>query len=129
MNGKSFGKQAKHAASGLAFGNEVTLQTHGHDKYGRTIWDSILPDGMNYNTPLARHLCPSSFVLPTLPCVLFRDLPRRSIARSAHTTQYLSWAESIMFSNLLDAAFQLFPSSPFYRYFHLITAVQCSFSK
>jgi hypothetical protein len=66
--------------------------------------------------------------LPTLPRVLFRDLPRRSIARSAHATQYLSWAESIMFSNLLDAAFQLFPSSPFYRYFHLITAVQCSFS-
>jgi endonuclease YncB( thermonuclease family) len=29
--GQAFGKKAKHAASALAFGKEVTIQTHGHD--------------------------------------------------------------------------------------------------
>lgn len=27
------------------FGKEVTLDTHGKDKYGRTIGDVVLPDG------------------------------------------------------------------------------------
>ena len=27
----------------------MTLQTHGHDKYGRTIGDLLLPDGKNLN--------------------------------------------------------------------------------
>ncbi len=49
--GQAYGTRAKQAASELVLGGEVTLQTYGHDKYGRTIWDSILPDGMNYNTP------------------------------------------------------------------------------
>jgi hypothetical protein len=31
MNGKAFGLLAKHAASDLAFGKEVSVQTHGHD--------------------------------------------------------------------------------------------------
>lgn len=35
--GQAFGKKAKQAASALAFGKEVTIQTHGHDKYGRTL--------------------------------------------------------------------------------------------
>ena len=35
--GQAFGKQAKHAASAVAFGKEVTLQTHGHDKYTRSL--------------------------------------------------------------------------------------------
>jgi endonuclease YncB( thermonuclease family) len=45
--GQAFGKRAKQAASELVFGKEVTLQTFGKDKYGRTIADGILPDGTN----------------------------------------------------------------------------------
>lgn len=52
--GQAFGKQAKHAASDLAFGKEVTIQTHGHDKYKRTIGDVILPGGMNLNQELVK---------------------------------------------------------------------------
>ena len=33
--GQAYGQRAKHAASALAFGKEVTVQTHGHDKYKR----------------------------------------------------------------------------------------------
>jgi endonuclease YncB( thermonuclease family) len=44
----------KHAASDLAFGKEVTLQTYGLDKYGRTIGDVILPDGINLNQELVK---------------------------------------------------------------------------
>ena len=35
--GQAYGKRAKQAASELFFGKEVTLQTHGKDKYGRTL--------------------------------------------------------------------------------------------
>lgn len=35
--GQAYGKRAKQAASELVFGKEVTLETHGLDKYGRTI--------------------------------------------------------------------------------------------
>jgi len=52
--GQAYGQRAKHAASDLAFGKEVTLQTHGHDKYGRTIGDVILPDGTNINRALVK---------------------------------------------------------------------------
>jgi endonuclease YncB( thermonuclease family) len=41
---QAFGKRAKQAASALAFGKEVTLQTHGYDKYKPTLGDVILPD-------------------------------------------------------------------------------------
>jgi len=34
------------------FGKDVTLQTHGLDKYGRTLADVILPDGTNVNHTL-----------------------------------------------------------------------------
>ena len=51
---QAFGQQAKHAASVLAFGKDVTIQTHGHDKYQRTIGDVILPDGTNINHTLAK---------------------------------------------------------------------------
>ena len=52
--GQAFGKRAKQAASALAFGKEVTVQTHGHDKYKRTIGEVILPDGMNLNQELVK---------------------------------------------------------------------------
>src|SRR5262249_14821692 len=45
--GQAYGKRAKQAASNLVFGREVTLQTYGKDKYGRTIADVLLPDGTN----------------------------------------------------------------------------------
>jgi micrococcal nuclease len=52
--GQAYGNNAKHAAADLAFGKEVTLQTHGHDRYGRTIVDVILPDGINLNHELVK---------------------------------------------------------------------------
>ena len=52
--GQPFGKRAKQAASDLALGKEVTVQTHGHDKYKRTIGEVILPDGMNLNQELVK---------------------------------------------------------------------------
>ena len=52
--GQAYGMRAKHAASDLAFGKDVTVQTHGHDKYRRTLGDVILPDGMNLNQELVK---------------------------------------------------------------------------
>ena len=52
--GQAFGTRAKQAASELVFGKEVTLQTHGHDKYKRTLADVILPDGVSLNQELVR---------------------------------------------------------------------------
>jgi endonuclease YncB( thermonuclease family) len=43
------GQRAKHAAYDLAFGKDVTLQTHGLDKYGRTLAEVLLPDATNVN--------------------------------------------------------------------------------
>jgi micrococcal nuclease len=52
--GQAFGKRAKHAVADLAFGKEVTLQTHGTDKYGRTLADVLLPDGTHVNHTLVK---------------------------------------------------------------------------
>ncbi len=52
--GQAYGQNAKHAASDLVFGKEVTLHAFGKDKYGRTIGDVILPDGMNANQELVK---------------------------------------------------------------------------
>jgi endonuclease YncB( thermonuclease family) len=52
--GQAYGKRAKQAASELVFGKDVTLQTHGHDKYGRTLADVLLPDGTNVNHTLVK---------------------------------------------------------------------------
>jgi micrococcal nuclease len=52
--GQAYGKKAKQAASALVFGKEVKLQTHGKDKYGRTIADVFLPDGTNVNYALVK---------------------------------------------------------------------------
>jgi endonuclease YncB( thermonuclease family) len=51
---QAFGQRAKQAASELVFGKEVTIQTHGHDKYKRTLADVILPDGKNLNQELVK---------------------------------------------------------------------------
>ena len=47
--GQASGNNAKHAASALVFGKEVTLQAHGKDKYRRTLADVILSDSTNVN--------------------------------------------------------------------------------
>ena len=52
--GQAYGRRAKQAASIVAFGKEVTLQTHVKDKYGRTIADVLLPDGTNVNHTLVK---------------------------------------------------------------------------
>ena len=52
--GQAYGQRAKQAASALAFGKQVTLQTPGYDKYKRTLGDVILPDGMNLNQELVK---------------------------------------------------------------------------
>lgn len=52
--GQAFGQKAKHATASLVFDKEVTIQTHGKDKYGRTIADVLLPDGMNLNQELVK---------------------------------------------------------------------------
>ena len=51
---QAFGQRAKQAASNLAFGKEVTVQTHGHDKYKRTLADLILSDGTSVNQQLVK---------------------------------------------------------------------------
>jgi len=50
--GQAYGTRAKQAASELVLGGEVTLQTYGHDKYGRTLADVLLLDGTNVNHTL-----------------------------------------------------------------------------
>ena len=52
--GQAYGQRAKQATSARAFGKEVTLQTFGKDRYGRTIADVILPDGDNLNQILVK---------------------------------------------------------------------------
>jgi endonuclease YncB( thermonuclease family) len=52
--GQAYGQRAKQAASVLLFGKEVTIQTHGRDRYGRTIGDVILSDGTNVNHTLVK---------------------------------------------------------------------------
>ena len=52
--GQAYGQKAKHAASALVFGKEVTLHTYGLDKYQRTIADVLLSDGTNVNHELVK---------------------------------------------------------------------------
>jgi micrococcal nuclease len=52
--GQAYGKHTKYAASDLVFRKDVTIQTHGKDKYTRTIGDVILLDGMNLNQGLVK---------------------------------------------------------------------------
>ena len=51
---QAYGQKAKQAISALVFGKEVTLQTFGKDKYGRTIADVLLPDGTIVNHSLVK---------------------------------------------------------------------------
>ena len=51
---QAFGQRAKQFTSKLAFGKDVTVTTFGHDKYGRTIGDVLLPDGRTLNRELVK---------------------------------------------------------------------------
>jgi endonuclease YncB( thermonuclease family) len=53
--GQAYGTRAKQAASELVLGGEVTLQTYGHDKCGRTLADVLLSDGTNINHTLVKY--------------------------------------------------------------------------
>lgn len=53
--GQAFGNKAKHVVSAFMFRKEVTLQTYGIDKYGRTIADVFLLDGTNVNRELVKN--------------------------------------------------------------------------
>jgi micrococcal nuclease len=52
--GQAYGTRAQQAASELVLGGEVTLQTHGHDKYGCTLADVLLSDGTQVNHTLVK---------------------------------------------------------------------------
>jgi endonuclease YncB( thermonuclease family) len=52
--GQAFGKRARQAAAAFVFGKQVTLQTHGQDKYGRTLADVFLLNGTNVNHMLVK---------------------------------------------------------------------------
>lgn len=52
--GQAFGSNAKQANSALIFAQEVTLQIHGKDKYGRVLADVLLADGTNVNQELVK---------------------------------------------------------------------------
>ncbi len=52
--GQAYGQRAKQAASGLVYGKDVTILTHGLDKYGRTLADVLLPNGTNVNQILVQ---------------------------------------------------------------------------
>ena len=52
--GQAYGNRAKQAASALVFGRDVMLDTHGQDKYGRSLADVISRDGTNVNHELVK---------------------------------------------------------------------------
>ena len=51
---QAFGARAKQATSAFFFGRDVILQTHGQDKYGRTLGDVFLSDRPNVNDTLVK---------------------------------------------------------------------------
>jgi endonuclease YncB( thermonuclease family) len=50
---RGFGS-AKHVTSRLVIGKEVTLQTHGQDRYNRTLADVFLRNGTHVNHTLVK---------------------------------------------------------------------------
>jgi micrococcal nuclease len=52
--GQPFGNKAKQFTSSMVFGKTVTVQTHGRDKYGRTLGDVVLPEGGTLNRELVK---------------------------------------------------------------------------
>jgi endonuclease YncB( thermonuclease family) len=52
--GQAFGRRARQFTAGLVMGQEVTVETAGRDRYGRTLGTVILPDGRNLSHALVR---------------------------------------------------------------------------
>lgn len=52
---QAFGNQAKNFAAEQCFGKQVTVNDRGHDRYGRTIGEVILPDGNDLNHKLVQN--------------------------------------------------------------------------
>ena len=52
--GQAFGNKAKQATSSLSFGKEVKVQPKTTDRYGRTVAEVGLSDGMNLNQELVK---------------------------------------------------------------------------
>jgi len=53
--GQQYGHQAKQATSEMVLGKEVLIQTHGHDRSGRTLAEVRLPDGTHVNHTLVKN--------------------------------------------------------------------------
>lgn len=51
---QAFGQAAKRFTSTECFGQMVTINEHGHDRYGRTIGDVLLPTGITLNEELVQ---------------------------------------------------------------------------
>ena len=51
---QDFGNKAKEFTSTACFAKKVTVKSFGKDRYGRTLGDVILPNGINLNKELVR---------------------------------------------------------------------------
>lgn len=51
---QAFGQRAKQATSSLGFGQNVTIQRTGKDRYGRTLGTEVLPNSRNLNHELVK---------------------------------------------------------------------------
>lgn len=49
---QAYGQRAKQATSSLVFAKRVTIESHGQDKYKRTVGDVFLSDGTHVNREL-----------------------------------------------------------------------------
>ena len=52
--GQAYGHRSREFVSLQVFGTNVTVQTYGRDKYGRTIGDVYLPDGTMLNKEVVK---------------------------------------------------------------------------
>ena len=52
--GQPFGNSARHATAALIYAKNVTIQSHGKDKDGRTLADVVRTDGAHINQELVK---------------------------------------------------------------------------
>ncbi len=52
--GQAFGKRAKQVTSSLVFGKDVSVEIRTMDRFGRTVADVTLPDGISLNRELVK---------------------------------------------------------------------------
>lgn len=51
---QAFGKRAKQFTAAMVMGKDVTVETAGQDRYGRTLGTVVLPDSRNLNHELVK---------------------------------------------------------------------------